>query len=185
MAKQNEKRNYEIILYLIEDVNRYVNICIENGFDYAFIYHDKDLKEDKSDFKKPHYHFQIYMQNQKSLSRMSKIFNISENYIEYIYHKKKAIQYLTHADYNDKHNYSIFEIKSNMDLTKYFNNLVSDESVEMEIIFDFISRNKNISLLSVYKYVIDNNIWSTYRRNYSIIKDLIYEHNLLYKIHID
>ena len=180
MAKINERRNYEIIIYTIEKVQEFVNTCIVNGFDYAYIYHDKDMKEDLSDFKKPHYHFQIFMLHQKSLSRMSKLFNIAENYIQYIDKKKEAIRYLTHADNNDKHNYDIFEIKSNMELTSYFSNLVSNETIEMEIIFDYIDRNVNIKLIDVYKYVLDNNIWSTYRRNYSIIKDLIYEHNLLY-----
>lgn len=174
------QRNYEIILYLIEDVNRFVDICIQNGFDYCFIYHDKDLKEDKSDFKKAHYHFHIYMPNQKSLSKVSEIFNIKENYIEYINYKPSAIRYLTHADYNEKYNYDIFSIKSNFDITKYFNNLISDEQTEIEIIMEFIHRKKRIDLYDVYKYVVDNNIWSTYRRNYSIIKDLIYEHNLYF-----
>ena len=172
-------RNFEIILYKQDDVNRFVNVCIENGFDYAYIYHDKDLKDDLSDFKKGHFHFQIYMKNQKSISSMSKLFQISENYIQYIYDKKKAIRYLLHADNNDKYNYDIFEIKSNFDITPYFNNLVSNESIEMEIIFDYINQKKKITLLGLYKYVIDNNIWSTYRRNYSIIKDLVAEHNLV------
>lgn len=180
MAKNNEYRNYEFILYTLEDCNRFVNICINEGFDYAFIKHDKDLKEDLTDFKKLHYHFQIFMLNQKSISRISTLFDIKENYIQIIRDKKKAIRYLIHADNNDKCTYDILEIRSNFDITSYFNNLISNESVEMEIIFDYISRKINITMLGLYKYVMSNNCWTTYRRNYSIIKDLVLEHNLIY-----
>lgn len=174
----NGSRNFEIIIYSQEQANEYVNICIANGFDFAYCMHDKDLKDDLSDFKKCHFHFQIYMKNQKPLSKISELFHIKENYIQYISYKPQAIRYLLHADNNDKAQYDFLSIKSNMDLTKYFNNLISDEQTEIEMIMEFIHRNKQIELYSVYKYVVDNNIWSTYRRNYSIIKDLIYEHNL-------
>lgn len=172
-----EKRNYELILYDLDKVYEVADLCIKQGFDYAYILHDKDLKDDKSDYKKAHYHFQLFMPHQKSINRVGQIFDIPINYIEVIHSKKSAIRYLIHADNNEKENYDIFAIKSNFDLTNYFNNLISDENIEMEIIFDFINRNKHIKMIDVYKYVLDNNIWSTYRRNYSIIKDLIYEHN--------
>lgn len=179
-----ESRNYEIILYTTEESQRLVNICIEKGFDYAFIKHDKDLKDDLSDFKKVHFHFLIFMPNQKTVSALSKILSVDENKIQFIRNKRGAIRYLTHADNNDKADYDILNIKSNMDLTKYFENIVSDESVEIQMIIEFIEFQKtNISFKALMRFVIDANMWSTYRRNYSIIKDLIYEHNLLFTRH--
>ena len=175
-----ESRNYEIILYTTEECTRLVNICIEQGFDYAYIKHDKDLKEDLSDFKDLHFHFLIFMPNQKTISALSKILKVGENYIQFIRNKRGAIRYLTHADNNDKADYDILNIKSNMDLTKYFQNIVSDENVEIEMIIEFISVKHQISYRALMKFVIDCGIWSTYRRNYSIIKDLVYEHNLLF-----
>ena len=176
MAKGN--RNFELILYTQESCDNAVNVCIHEGFDWAYIMHDKDLKEDLSDFKDLHYHFQIYLPNQKTLERVGELFGIKTNYIQYIRDKRKAIRYLLHADNNDKANYDFLAIRTNMDISKYFSNLISDESVEMEIIMDYILRNKRVSLIDLYKYVIDNGIWSTYRRNYSIIRDMLYDHNL-------
>ena len=44
------------------------------------------------------------------------------------------------------------------------------------LIFEFIQNyNGNLSMQTLFKFVIDNNLWSSYRRNYSIIKDLILE----------
>lgn len=177
---KKNSRNYEIILYSEVEVNRIVNLCLLNGFDYAFILHDKDLKEDLTEYKKIHYHFQIYMYNQKTISALSKLLDVKENYIQYIRDKKSAIRYLCHADNNEKAKYEIFEIKSNMDLAPYFNNLISNETIELEIIIDYINRPKLISKIDLFHYVLDNNIWSTYRRNYSIISDYISEHNLLF-----
>lgn len=176
MAKGN--RNFELILYTQEDCDKAVNVCIKEGFDWAYIKHDKDLKEDLSDFKSLHYHFQIFLPNQKTLERVGELFCIKTNYIQYIKDKRKAIRYLLHADNNDKADYDFLSIRTNMDITNYFNNLISDEAVEIEIIMDFILRNKKVSLIDLYKFVIDNGFWSTYRRNYSIIRDMLYDHNL-------
>lgn len=173
-------RNYEIILYTSEECTRLVNICIDRGFDYAFIKHDKDLKEDLSDFKDVHFHFLVFMPIQKTISALSDILHISSNYIQYIRSKKSAIRYLVHADNNDKADYDILDIKSNLDLTKYFNNLISDENIEIEMIMEFIQVNRQVSYKALMRFVIDAGMWSTYRRNYSIIKDLLYEHNLLF-----
>lgn len=175
-----ESRNYEIILYTTEECKRVVNICIEQGFDYAYIKHDKDLKEDLSDFKDVHFHFLIFMPNQRTVSALSKIIGVKENYIQFIKNKRGAIRYLTHADNNDKADYDILNITSNMDLSKYFTNIVSDENVEIQMIIEFISVNRAVSYKALMRFVIDANIWSTYRRNYSIIKDLLYEHNLVF-----
>lgn len=172
-------RNYELILYTLEECNKAVQLCIDNGFDYAYIMHDKDLKDDLSDFKKLHYHFLVFMQNAKTLTAFNRIFDfINENRIQFVRDKKKAIRYLIHADNNDKANYDIDNIKANIELYSYFSNIISNESVEVEIILDFLNQDKVISFQALMRYVTSNGCWSTYRRNYSIIKDLVYEHNL-------
>lgn len=178
MAKGS--RNFEIIIYDLKECYRLVDICIYEGFDYAFIMHDKDLKEDLSDYKKKHYHFQIYMSNQKSIERVGEVFNVPIHYIQYIKDKKSAVRYLIHADNNEKANYDIIDIATNMEISSYFNNLVSNESIDVEIILDFISRPKTISMKELFSFVLSNNCWASYRRNYPIIKDLVYEHNILY-----
>lgn len=173
-------RNIELILYDIDDVYRVKKICNDNNYDYAYIFHNMDVKDDLSDFKKEHYHFQLYSENQKTYENWSKFLGVPIQYIQQIHKKSSAIRYLIHADNNDKFQYNIEDIQCNMEIIRYFTQLVSDETNEMDIIISYISyANRHISYKELMNYVLDNNCWSTYRRNYAIIKDYLYEHNTL------
>lgn len=172
-------RNVELILYDIEDVYRCIMICNQNNFEYAYIRHDKDLQSNLEDFVKCHYHFQIYNEYQKELTTWGKIFDVNLARVQKISNKKAAIRYLIHADNNDKFQYDIIDINSNFEIIKYFDKLVSDENCEIDLIFAYIEYHKRkIGVKEIIDYVLDNNIWGTFRRNYSIIKDLLSEHNL-------
>lgn len=176
-------RNVELILYDIEHVYRCLSICKKNNYDYSYIYHDKDIKiNDNGEidgFKKGHYHFQVYNEHQKELDTWGEIFGIKSVYIQKILNKKSAIRYLIHADNNDKFQYDVTSIVSNFEIIKYFDKLISDENCEIDLIFTYIEYHKRkIGVKEIIDYVLDNNIWSTFRRNYSIIKDLLYEHNI-------
>lgn len=172
-------RNVELILYDIEEVYKCISICNENNYEYAFIYHNKDLKEDLSDFKKEHYHFQVYNNYQKDIITWGRLFEVNLARVQKISNKKQAIRYLIHADNNDKYQYDIVNIQCNFEIIRYFDKLVSDENCEIDLIFTYIDLNKRkIGTKELIDYVLDNNIWGTFRRNYSIIKDLLSEHNL-------
>lgn len=174
-------RNIEFILYSMEEVYNSIRICNENNFDYAYIYHDKDLKEDLSDFKKAHYHFHVYYKYQKELTTWADLFGVNLPRTQKIDYKPGAIRYLTHAENNDKYQYDITSINANFEFIKYFDKLISNETNEIDIIFSYIEAFKrHIGTKELINYVLDNNIWGTFRRNYSIIKDLLYEHNLLF-----
>lgn len=174
-------RNIELILYEIEDVYNCITICKANGFDYAYIYHDKDLNDDLSDFKKAHYHFQVYAKNQKEINKWCEIFVINSARVQKIENKVKAIRYLIHADNNDKFQYNIEDINNSFPIIQYFNKLINDETCEIDLIFSYIFISKRyIGVKEIIDFVLENNIWSTFRRNYSIIKDLLIEHNLLF-----
>lgn len=172
-------RNIEMILYDMEEVYKCISVCNQYGFQYAFAYHDKDLKEDLTDFKKAHYHFQVYYDNQKELTTWGKLFDIELNRVQKINNKASAIRYLIHADNNEKAQYDIINIQSNFEIIKYFDKLISNESNEIDLILCYIEYHKRkIGNKELIDYVLDNNIWGTFRRNYSIIKDLLSEHNL-------
>lgn len=174
-------RNIEFILYEQNEVYNAIRICNENNFCYAYILHNKDLKEDLTDFKKEHWHFQVYYEYQKELTTWSDLFGIPLPRTQKISNKKSAIRYLIHADNNEKFQYDITNIVANFDFINYFDKLINDESNEIEIIFSYIDNFKrHIGTKELINYILDNNIWSTFRRNYSIIKDLLYEHNLLF-----
>lgn len=174
-------RNVELILYDIEEVYSAISICNLNNFEYAYIRHDKDLQENLEDFKKVHYHFQIYNEYQKEITTWAKIFELNLARVQKISNKKSAIRYLIHADNNDKYQYDITDINCNFEIIKYFDKLISDENCEIDLIFTYIEFHKRkIGTKELIDYVLDNNIWGTFRRNYSIIKDLLSEHNLWY-----
>jgi len=174
-------RNVEFILYEQDEVYNAIRICNENNYNYAMIYHDKDLKEDREDFKKAHYHFQVFNEYQKELTTWSDLFCVNLPRTQKIENKPKAIRYLIHADNNEKFQYDIQNIVSNFDFIRYFDKMINDENNEIDIIFSYISYHKrHIGVKELIDYVLDNNIWGTFRRNYSIIKDLLYEHNLLF-----
>lgn len=165
--------NYEFIIYDNLDISRFINICYDNNYKYAYIYHDKDNN-------KPHYHFQIYFTSQRYISSISKEFNIPDNLITIIKDKKKAIQYLIHLNDDEKYHYSFDEINSNFNIEIYFSN----KSVEMDdisLIIEYIdSQSDIIYYYNLMSFVLKNSIWSSYRRNYSIIKDIVQEHNLMF-----
>lgn len=174
-------RNVELILYSIEEVYDALQICQELKCDYAYIYHDKDLLDDLSEFKKAHYHFQVYAKNQKEITKWCEIFNINSARVQKIQNKVKAVRYLIHADNNEKFQYDIVNINNSFPILQYFDKMINDESNEIDIIFSYIFAMKRyISVKEIIDYVLENNIWSTFRRNYSIIKDMLIEHNLVF-----
>lgn len=174
-------RNVELILYDIEEVYTSMSICKTNGFDYAYIYHDKDLKDDLSDFKKAHFHFQVYAKNQKDIEKWCTIFGVNSARVQKIENKVKAIRYLVHADNNEKYQYNIADIQNSFPILTYFDKMINDETCEIDLIFSYINYHKKyIGTKEIIDYVLENNIWSTFRRNYTIIRDLIVEHNLIF-----
>lgn len=175
-----EIRNIEIISYDLDELFEIINKCDRRGDVYYYIYHDKDIT-DTGELKKPHYHVQLYSDEEKRISTWASIYNVTDNRIEKIKNKISAIRYLTHCDNNEKYQYQIENIGTNGDLMKYFKSTISSEGNEIELIYEYITNLKRqISYKEMWDYVIGNGIWSTYRRNYSIIKDLLYDHNLLF-----
>lgn len=175
-------RNIEIVFYLeeLELFNNSIDLCKSLDCMYAYILHDKDLDDDNN-LKKPHYHLRIFAKNQKTLEAWSKYFNISVNRIQIIKKDRKSIRYLIHADSKTKYHYSITSICSNFDLSPYFTD--KTESLDIESYINYIDNIKGVVFMKdMLNYALSTNSWSTYRRNYSIIRDIIYEHNNKYII---
>ena len=179
MSKMN-KRYYcvEIILYTDNSVHIELLRDLIKKYDYAYILHDKD-KEDNGTFKKPHYHLLIFFPNARWGSSILKEIKIdNSNLIEFRDNKVAAIQYLLHSNNLDKYQYPIEDIISNIDINIYFNNLKNREEQDVAIIYDFILNYKGILyFIQLYNFCVSNNLWPSYRRNYSIIKDVLIEHN--------
>ena len=184
MSKMN-KRYYcvELILYFDNESHMLLLKDLTEKYHYAYILHDKDKNEDGS-LKKLHYHLLIFFNNARWGSAILKDINIDNpNLIEFRDNKTEAIQYLTHSNNLDKFQYDFNDIITDIDISIYFNKIKSNEQSDICIIYDFIVNHDGfIYYVELYNYVLSNNLWSTYRRNYSIIKDLLLEHNSNYNI---
>lgn len=171
-------RNVDIILYDEGFLDKFINICEIQQFDYAYILHDKDILDDGT-LKKAHYHFRVFSDLQKSISAWSKVFDYPENLIEKLDDKRLSIRYLIHIDNKEKYQYNQNDINSNIDdIDKYFKDNKQEESKQLKEICNYLDKiNGFIYFQDVKNYVLKNNYWSSYRRYYSIIRDLIQERN--------
>ena len=95
-----EIRNVEIISYDIEEVYLLIEKAKKYNIDYYYIYHNQDVNDDGT-LKKPHYHVQLYSDNQKSIENWGRFYFVDSNRIQKINNKIKAIRYLIHYYHNE------------------------------------------------------------------------------------
>lgn len=174
------KRYYcvEIILYLDNQLHLLLLKRLTSQYHYAYILHDKDKNED-GELKKEHYHLLLFFDNARWGSSILKEIEIDNpNLIEFRDNKTSAIQYLIHSNNLDKFQYNYEDIISDIDISIYFSKIKNEECSSVAIIYDFIVNYVGfLHFSTLYYYAVSNNLWSAYRRNYSIIKDLVMEHN--------
>ena len=168
-------RNIELIIYDYAILMNKIKICIDNKFQYAYCLHDKDI-DDNDHTKKAHYHLRIFHTDRKTISAWSKVFHVKENEIETLIDKRLSIRYLIHRDNKEKYQYEIENIVSNFDLSSYFLDK-KVESDDITTIINYIDSSLIIHMRDIMQFILKNDLWSTYRRNYSIIKDIVLEHN--------
>lgn len=94
---------------------------VKFGYDYFFIFHDADIKEDGSK-KRTHLHFviidnfyQLKTTKKSMLKFLSNLFDLDINAItlEALYRKEMAIKYLTHCEDVEKAQYDYKKILTN------------------------------------------------------------------------
>ena len=184
MTKNNlTGRLFEVILYqdnlpdYFDKLLKLENFCIDNSYSYWYIVHDKE--------KKVHTHFLIYTNGSTTtLDHIAKDNGVEKNLIEKKNYLTSSIKYLTHESSNskDKPLYNWEDIITNDSdrLRKIYENL--DENSYIREFKNYIdSRNSIIYYNEFVSYVLENNLWSYYRRSASIIKLLIDEHNQFIK----
>lgn len=131
---------------------------------YAYILHDKDLKEDNTE-KPPHFHIVIQFKNPVSLFVVAKRFDILPNYIEFPKGRDAfgdCCEYLTHENERQqekgKYLYADEEIKANFDfrtlinetVEKRFNAELRGEMTEKTFYFNKV-RNGEMTLNDILK----------------------------------
>lgn len=183
-----KNRCFEFIFYNKDDVVSTESLCNLNNFQYAYILHDKDVYDNdvfnketgeligqKGQLKKPHYHFVVYFENARYLDSVSKVFDVPLNMIEIKSSLKGSIEYLIHKNHKDKFQYSRDEVVGN--LKSYLDDKTSERD-DLIKIFSFIDDNQIIYYYNLVQFCLKENVWSSFRRNCTIINRYLDEHNL-------
>lgn len=178
---QKKGRRWGVILWT--DNPTHVNALdyIKRNYqNYIYILHNRDVKEDNT-LKKEHYHVLLYFPNQKSLSSLKKQLSLNDSDFYEIKSFNGQLRYLIHYDDDDKFQYSPSDVKGSSFLMRKFINSIKNINSELEessSIVEFIMDEGTLTLYQVFQYVIDNDIYSTFRRNYSFYRDLLKEKKL-------
>lgn len=180
---KNERSLYwGLILYEDSDNLKFSDFNFSN-YEYLYIKHDKDKTDDGS-LKKTHYHVVLKFKNYKWLSSLSDETGIPYNYFEKIRSLDNILCYLIHYKEDSKYHYNFDDLVGSSilksKLKKIINNFERDETDIMCDFMNFINSSKKIKFIDLYRFAVDNQYWSEFRRNYSILKDLTMEHNQLY-----
>lgn len=167
-------RLFSLILY--EDTDTYdiknVLFNIRSNKYYAYILHNQD-KDNKGNFKKPHYHIIIKLDNATTIDALSKKLGVPKNYIQNIRNERAYIRYLIHFDDADKFQYELGDIKNSRLYERYIKKCFEDKETEEEIIVKinaFINnlKDKNISntdaLFLLIQFINSNNYDQLYKR---------------------
>lgn len=177
---KNTIRLFEIILYpdsksydFLNKIDEFQSYCDEHSYSYWWILHDKE--EVKS-----HCHFLVYCSSTTTtISKLAKDLFLDENMIEKKQFLNSSLKYLCHVSSNstEKVQYDWHDIYTNdMDrLKKIYENL--DENSYIRLFISYIDNHDIIYQRDFVNYVLDNNLWSYYRRSAGIITNLISEHN--------
>lgn len=174
-------RKFAILLYP-ESPN--YNEILDNikMYDYAYILHNKDINEN-GDLKKEHTHVIINSKNAIWNTALSKELGITENYIQRVRNYENALEYLIHYNEPEKFQYSIDDVKGNLK-TKLLQIINTDDRMEedkMLELIDFIqSVDSYLSIDTFSRYCCSNGMWSEFRRNSTILINLLHEHNSKY-----
>lgn len=153
---------------------------LKNNLKYFYIKH-----KGENDDKKNHYHLMIYYDQATTISKVSKILNIQDNYIKISddfgnrYTLKKSLGYFLHYNNKEKINYSYNDIVTNCEdlVRKYYDILTggSDEKNELKEIIAFINDN-GATIGDTLSFCIDNDYLKTFKK-YSYVLTTLCRYN--------
>ena len=179
---QKKARRWGIILWTDNLTHVAALDYIKRNYqNYIYILHNRDVKEDNT-LKKEHYHVLLYFPNQKSLSSLKKQLCLNDSDFYEIKSFSGQLRYLIHYDDDDKFQYDVNDVKGSAFLMRKFVNSIRNISSELEessSIVEFIMSDNVFTLYQVYQFVIDNDIYATFRRNYTFYRDLLKEKKLV------
>lgn len=196
-----KSKSWQAILYpdaTLYDCDAVLKKITQLSYRFAYILHNQDFftssdideddlnsPQDVSDAyacigkpKKEHIHVVFFWDNTYQLGNIAAKIGLPSNYLQVVKSRSAAIQYLTHKNNPEKHQYNISEIVTNIEKiqSKYF----SDDDCVMKAskLLDFIvSYNGVLTITQVAQWSISENCWDEFRRGQHLFTALISEHN--------
>lgn len=193
MGRNVRSRNFVLMLYPREDKSHALALSILESSELAWcaIVHDKDYEDDRVTPKKSHTHVVLRFSSGQSLHGVASRLGIAENYIQSCADVVSAMQYLCHVNDLDKFQYSDIDIFGSCAeqartyvLTGRNTAFVPklSESEAFGCVLEFVtSWNGYLSYSDACAWAVSNGLFGYFRQSYSIIRDLISEHNRSYE----
>lgn len=160
------------------------------SYRFAMILHDEDFYTSNDEVeeclvgtqKKVHFHVVFFWDNSYQLGYIAQKIGLPSNYLQKVASRNGAIQYLTHKNNPEKHQYNISDIVTNIEKlqSKYF----SDDDCIMKaskILSYITSYPTYLTVTSAAEWSIQENCWDEFRRGQHLFTALINEHNLFRK----
>lgn len=170
-------RNVGLILYPEDNSHVLALDFIKHNYEnYIYILHNRDLNDD-NEIKKEHYHVILHFPNARTTSTISKQLGVGEHLFYEIKSLNGQLRYLIHYDDDDKTRYETDEVKGTLYMLGKFKRSFrdsQDEATDVSLIYEFIVDNDIDDLQDLLNFVLDNNLYSSFRRNYVMFKDLIH-----------
>ena len=184
MENKIRSRCYHLILYPSDNKHIEILDLIENNYNYAYILHDKDNIANTGELKKAHWHVILYFDNAKYLNSLAEELGIQPNYIR-TEELKKGLEYLIHKNNKDKTQYSIDEVNGPLKdrLNNFLARSIETENTSIMLLFEIINKYEGqLFIENLLPVVLQNNLWSYFRRSQLTWFKLIEEHNRKYHL---
>lgn len=177
MASSKRGRKFRILLYPdnLDHVSALTKILDFPQF--AYVLHDKDVKEDGSP-DKPHWHVCVWFSNARFLDALAKELGIDNRFVQLTTNATHDLRYLIHADDPQKYQYDISDVQTSMplELQKALKDTVEENRVIS--ILDMIDDEKHVIRYSRFiREVCQKGLYSDFRRSWGIFSKCIEEHN--------
>lgn len=177
-VKKYRSRVFFLLLYPDNPTHLDALGRVQRTYEYVSIRHDKDAA-DGGGFKKPHYHVFLKFKNAKWNTAVADDLGLEPRFIEEIRSEKAALQYLLHANEENKHHYDISELEGSKHLlTKLVEYMKGDEASASEQ-FTELSRaiyELNItSYASLLEYAVFKGLVKEFRSSAYILSKMVDE----------
>lgn len=174
MASAKQGRTFQGVVYPDSesyDCEQVLALLPDVFVEFAYILHDKDVTEE-GELKKAHYHWLGTRSSPVAINTIAKQLGVSDNAVEFCRSYRAFLRYMIHADDTSKHQYSPDDVQGVF--KKHF--LTGDsEKALVQLALQRIQSGEIQTIQGLAAFAAEQNDWPSFRRNYSLLKDLLHE----------